>query len=279
MIPHLHERAHRPHDLLEAALGRPVSPDEGLTEYMVVAHWPGLDEFTQDDEDRIWTSVEWAEHLDDPRLNHPFPATPRDGRAFSHIEVRLAPHDRELALQEWAEVAHRLARAAGIAVPGKEQGARWIAVQAQPGRLDIIANLIHIDGTWHAPPGNVARSLDGEARRIEHDLNLTSPPPAYPTSRPAARTAPTASAQLAAVLTQLADEHTGPLAAVRGLIEHTAHRTGHQPGAAGTAHSLLLLARRVYAVQEDLHRAAAGLAQSPVAVEPPAARRSAHRSP
>lgn len=278
MIPHLHERAHRPHDLLEAALGRPVSRNEGLTEYTVVAHWPGLDDTTLGNEDRSWTSVEWAQHLDDPLLNHPFPATPPDGRAFFHVEVRLAPHDRELALQEWGEVAHRLARAAGIEVPGKEQGARWIAVQAQPGRLDLIANLIHIDGAWHAPPGNVARRLADEARRIEQDLNLT-PSRATPASRPAARTAPTASAQLAAVLTQLADEHVGPLAAVRGLIEHTAHRTAHQPGAAGTAHSLLLLARRVYAVQEDLHRAAAGLAQSPVAVEPPAARRSAHRSP
>ncbi|MFE3389523.1 relaxase/mobilization nuclease [Streptomyces anulatus] len=279
MIPRLHERAHRPHDPFEAALGRPVSPDEGLTEYTVVAHWPGLDEFAQDDEDRIWTSVEWAEHLDDPRLNHPFPATPHDGLAFFHVEVHLASHDRELALQEWAEVAHRLARAAGIEIPGKEQGARWIAVQAQPGRLDLIANLIHIDGTWHAPPSNVARRLADEARRIEQDLHLVSPDRATPASRPAARKAPTASAQLAAVLTQLADEHDGPLAAVRGLIEHTAHRTTHQPGAAGTAHSLLLLARRVYAVQEDLHRAAAGLAQSPVAVEAPAARRSTHRSP
>ncbi|MEW1615654.1 MULTISPECIES: relaxase/mobilization nuclease [unclassified Streptomyces] len=278
MIPRIHHRTHRPHDPLEAALGRPVSPDEGLTEYTVVAHWPGLDECTQDDEDRTWTSVEWAEHLDDPRLNHPFPATPPDGREFSHIELRLAPHDRELALQEWAEVAHRFARAAGIEIPGKEQGARWIAVQAQPGRLDLIANLIHIDGTWHAPPGNVARRLVAEARRIEQDLNLT-PTRATPAPRPAARTAPTASAQLAAVLTQLADEHTGPLATVRGLIEHTAHRTAHQPGAAGTAHSLLLLARRVYAVQDDLHRDAAGLAQSPVAVEPPTARRSTHRSP
>ncbi|MGW1235026.1 relaxase/mobilization nuclease [Streptomyces californicus] len=278
MIPRIHHRTHRPHDPLEAALGRPVSPDEGLTEYTVVAHWPGLDECTQDDEDRIWTSVEWAEHLDDPRLNHPFPATPPDGREFCHIEVRLAPHDRELALQEWAEVAHRFARAAGIEIPGKEQGARWIAVQAQPGRLDLIATLIHIDGTWHAPPGDITRRLADEARRIEQDLNLTSSR-ATPASRPAFRTAPTASAQLASVLTQLADEHDGPLAAVRGLIEHTAHRTAHQPGAASTAHSLLLLARRVYAVQEDLHRAAAGLAQLPVAVEPPAARRSAHRSP
>ncbi|MFF0509085.1 hypothetical protein ACFYUH_36620 [Streptomyces fimicarius] len=192
--------------------------------------------------------------------------------------MRLAPHDRELARQEWAEMAHRLARAAGIEVPGKEQGARWIGVQAQPRRLDLIANLIHIDGTWHAPPGDITRRLADEARRIERDLHL-APPRSTPTSRPAARTAPRASAQLAAVLTQLADEHDGPLAAVRGLIEHTAHRTAHHPGAAGTAHSLLLLARRVHAVQEDLHRAAAGLAQPPVAVEPPAARRSAHRSP
>ncbi|WP_405928110.1 relaxase/mobilization nuclease [Streptomyces griseus] len=278
MIPHLHERAHRPQDPFEAALGRPVSLDERLTECTVVAHWPGLDLFARDDVNRAWTSVEWAEHLVDPRLNHPFPATPPDGRAFFHTEMRLAPHDRELARQEWAEVAHRLARAAGIEVPGKEQGARWIGVQARPGRLDLIANLIHIDGTWHAPPGDIARRLADEARCIERDLHL-APPRSTPTSRPAARAAPRASAQLAAVLTQLADEHDGPLAVVRGLIEHTAHRTAHRPGAAGTAHSLLLLARRVHAVQEDLHRAAAGLAQPPVVVEPPVARRSAHRSP
>ncbi|WP_331284168.1 hypothetical protein [Streptomyces sp. H39-C1] len=46
MIPHINERTHTPHDPLSEALGRPVSPDDGLTEYTVVAHWPGLDSYT-----------------------------------------------------------------------------------------------------------------------------------------------------------------------------------------------------------------------------------------
>lgn len=206
MIPRLHARTHRPHDSLEEALGRPVSPDEGLPEYTVVAHWPGLDYFTLDDEQKIWTSVEWAEHLEDPYLEHPFAASPDDDRrAILHLSVRLHPDDRQLTGPEWAETAHRLARASGIEVPGKEHGCRWIAVQAQDQRLDLIANLIHLDGAWHTAPKNILRRLSEEARRIEQDLHLFRVRTG-PVARPAIRTAPTASAQLASILTQLADE-------------------------------------------------------------------------
>lgn len=281
MIPRLHERTHTPHDPLAEALGRPVSPNEGLTEYTVVAHWPGLDYFTLDDEQKIWTSVQWAEHLEDPYLEHPFAAGPGDDRrAILHLDIRLHPDDRELTGPEWAETAHRLARAAGIEIPGKEHGCRWIAVQAQPGRLDLIANLIHLDGAWHAPPADILRRLSDEARRIEQDLHLI-PVRTGPTAGLSIRSAPTASAQLASVLTQLADEQVGPLATVRGLVEHTAHRIARQPGAAciDTAHRLELIARRLHAIQQDLDSTAAQLVQLRVAAVPPAARRTAHRSP
>jgi hypothetical protein len=281
VIPRIHERTHTPHAPLAEALGRPTSPNEGLTEHTVVAHWPGLDYFTLDDEQRIWTSVQWAEHLEDPYLEHPFAASPDDDwRAILHLDVRLHPDDRELTGPEWAETAHRLARAAGIEIPGKEHGCRWIAVQAQPGRLDLIANLIHLDGAWHAPPAEILRRLSDEARRIEQDLHLI-PVRTSPTARPAIRTAPTASAQLASVLTQLADEQVGPLAAVRGLVEHTAHRIARQPGAAGTdtAHRLELIAGRLHAIQQDLDSTAAHLVQPRVATAPPAGRHTAHRSP
>lgn len=43
MIPRLHERSHTPSDALAEALRRSVSPNEGLAEYTIVAHWPGLD--------------------------------------------------------------------------------------------------------------------------------------------------------------------------------------------------------------------------------------------
>ncbi|WP_327370591.1 relaxase/mobilization nuclease [Streptomyces sp. NBC_01217] len=281
MIPRLHQRTHAPHDSLAEALGRPVSPNEGLTEYTVVAHWPGLDYFTLDDEQRTWTSLQWAEHLEDPYLEHPFAASPDDDRrAILHLVVRLHPDDRELTGPEWAEAAHRLARAAGIEIPGKEDGCRWIAVQAQSGRLDVIANLIHVDGAWPPPPADILRRLSDEARRIEQDLHLI-PVRTGPTARPAIRMAPTASAQLASVLTQLADEQAGPLATVRGLVEHTAHRIARQPGAAGTdvAHRLELIARRLHAIQQDLDSTAARLVQPRVAAVPPAVRRTAHRSP
>ncbi|MEU2222687.1 hypothetical protein [Streptomyces sp. NPDC018347] len=52
MIPRLHKRTHSPRGPLAEALGRPLSANEGLTEYTVVAHWPGLDYYTHNDEHR-----------------------------------------------------------------------------------------------------------------------------------------------------------------------------------------------------------------------------------
>ncbi|MDI3418595.1 relaxase/mobilization nuclease [Streptomyces luteolus] len=281
MIPRLHERTHTPHHPLEEALGRPLSPNEGLTEHTIVAHWPGLDYFTLDDEQETWTSVQWAEHLEEALLEHPFAVGPDDGpRAILHLDVRLHPDDRDLSGPEWTEVAHRLARAAGIEIPGTEHGCRWIAVQAQPRRLDLIANLLHLDGTWHALPADRLQCLTHEARRIEQDLNLIPVRSDLPT-RPAVRAALTASAQLAAILTQLADEQDGPLAAVRELVESTSYRIARQPGAASTdaAHRLELIARRLHAIQQDLDTTATGLVQPRAVLAPAALRHNAHRSP
>jgi hypothetical protein len=282
MMPNVCARTHSPREPLDEAFGRPPSPKEGLPEHTVVAHWPGLDYYTPADEQRTWTSVQWAEHLEAPYLEHPFAASPYDDRrAILHLDIRLHRDDRELTGPEWSEAAHRLARVAGIEVPGAaEHGCRWIAVHAQPGRLDLIVDLIHLDGTWHTPPTDILQRLAGEARRIEQDLNLI-PARTGPTKRPTARTVPTASAQLADVLTQLADEQAGPLATVRGLVEHTAYRIARQPGAAGTdtAHRLELIARRLHAIQQDLDATAAHLVRPRAAAAPTAAGRTAHRSP
>jgi hypothetical protein len=216
-----------------------------------------------------------------PLPEHPFAASPDDDRrAILHLDIRLHPDDRELTGPEWAEVAQRLARAVGIEIPGKEHGCRWIAVQAQPGRLDLIANLIHLDGAWHALPADNLRRLAQEARRIEQDLHLV-PVRSDPPSRPAIRAALTASAQLATILTQLADEQAGPLAAVRGLVEHTSHRIARQPRAASTdtAHRLELIARRLYAIQQDLDTTADRLVHPRAVPAPDAVRHNAHRSP
>ncbi|MFM9633597.1 MULTISPECIES: hypothetical protein [Streptomyces] len=126
------------------------------------------------------------------------------------------------------------------------------------------------------PAAEILRRLSDEARRIEQDLHLI-PVRTGPTPRPAIRLAPTASAQLASVLTQLAEEKAGPLATVRGLVEQAAHRIARQPGAVGTdtAHRLELVARRLHAIQQDLDSIAAHMVQPRVAAVPPAA----HRSP
>ncbi|MFE0087656.1 hypothetical protein [Streptomyces sp. NPDC058991] len=92
---------------------------------------------------------------------------------------------------------------------------------------------------------------------------------------------PTASAQLATVLSQLADEQSGPLAMVRKLVEHAAHRIALQPGAAApdTAHSLELIARRLYRIQQDLDATATRLTVPPlVAAAPSPARHTTCRS-
>ncbi|MEU9246968.1 relaxase/mobilization nuclease [Streptomyces sp. NPDC048385] len=264
MIPRVNERAIAARYPLGEALGRSVSTQEGLTGHTVVAHWPGLDFYTLGEEQAIWTSAQWAEHLDDPLTEHPFAASPRgDRRAIFHLDVRLHPDDRDLTGPEWAEAAHRLARAAGVEIPGDDNGCRWIAVQAQPGRLDLIANLIRLDGTWQPRHPDLASRIAAEARRIETDLRLI-PLRATPPHR-ARATAPGASTQLAAVLAQLAEERSGPLATVRGLVEHAAHRLARLPGAVGpdTAYGLELIARRVYGIQQDLDATAARLSGAP----------------
>ncbi|MET9507665.1 relaxase/mobilization nuclease [Streptomyces flavidovirens] len=230
MIPRINPRTHGPYEPLGEALGRSVPIGGGLPEETVVAYWPGLGSYTLDDEQAMWTAAQWAEPLEDPLLEQPFVASPQgDRRAIFHLDVRLRPDDRELSGPEWAEAAHRLARAAGIEVPGEANGCRWIAVQAQPGRLDLIANLIRLDGSWHTQPAEVLRHLSAEARRIEQDLHLV---PVRSTPRPqaVARPAPTAATQLTVILAQLADEQTGPLAIVRG-------RRAHRPPGRPTAQS------------------------------------------
>ncbi|CCK32026.1 hypothetical protein BN159_7647 [Streptomyces davaonensis JCM 4913] len=257
---------------LAEALGRPVSDQEGLTDHTVVAHWDNLDLYSPLDEGQSWTAAEFAEHLNDPHWHHPAPVSPHGDRpAIWHAAVRLHPDDRELTGPEWSEIAHRIARVAGIQRPGDDHGCRWIAVQAQPGRLDLIANLIRPDDTWTAQPHRLHALLSAESRRIEAELGLISPrtgpepQQAFQQAQFAGRTRQAGTAdttsQLAGLLRQLADERTGPLATVRGLIEHAAHRLEGLPDAYGpnNAYQLEMVARRLYGIQQSLESMAAAL--------------------
>ncbi|AYN31829.1 hypothetical protein DUI70_1326 [Streptomyces albus] len=263
---------------LAEALGRPVSDQEGLTDHTVVAHSNNLEVYTSFDEGQIWTTAEFAQHLDNPNWRHPDSISPHgDRRAIWHAAVRLHPADRELTGPEWTEIAHRIARTAGIQRPGDDHGCRWIAVQAQPGRLDLIANLIRPDDTWTTQPHRLPALLAAESRRIESELGLISPrsdpdpQQAVQQARFAGRTRQAGTAdttsQLAGLLRYLADERTGPLATVRGLVEHAAHRLEDLPDAYGpdSAHQLEMVARRLYGIQQSLESMAAAL---PVAARP-----------
>ncbi|SEO73544.1 hypothetical protein SAMN05216267_103930 [Actinacidiphila rubida] len=266
MIPRVHPRGDDATQALAEALGRPISHLKGLTAHAVAAHWPDLDFLAPAQERTSWTYAGWAELLNEPNLQH-HPAGPHDGHhAIWHSDIRLHHSDRILTRPEWSETAHRLARAAGIHTPGGIHNCRWIAVQAQPGRLGLIANLIRPDHTWTRQPPQVGRALNDQCRSIERDLALISPLP-HPDQAHTARLAtrsttarhedPAGSAETAAetgrLIRTLADEN-GPLADVRHLVEHAAHRLDGPRGFDGPAagHRLEWIARRVHGIQEDL---------------------------
>ncbi|MEU9939087.1 relaxase/mobilization nuclease [Streptomyces lavendulae] len=297
MIIEVHSRDVTADDALTQALGREISTKEGLTTEpggTVVAHWNRLDYYT--DEDRIWSSATWADHIADPALEHPLVSGPDgDRRDILHVTAHLHPLDRELNHAEWSEIGHRIARVAGIAPPGDDEACRWIAVQGQPGRLDVIASRIRFDGTWSDSPRRLLQTLVTEARSIEADLLLRSIPQqnpgrAAPQSGPGPAIppgTPTATSPLAGILRQLAAEQSGPIAAVRQLVEEVARQATALPGdqAAAAGLDLFWAARRLYGLQEQLGEIASRLQppSPPTALTPtrpvqaPAAFRAAAR--
>ncbi|MEU8617337.1 relaxase/mobilization nuclease [Streptomyces sp. NPDC048623] len=236
-------------------LGTPLPYEEELAADTIVAYWPGLDAYTAAGEPESWTVLDWAEHLSDPLHEHPFTESPAgDRRAVFHLAVRLAPEDRPLNPREWSEVAHRIARAAGIEIPGDSQGCRWVALQVRPHRLDLIANLIRLDGTWQRQPAGFPRRVAAEARRLESDLGLLTPGAlAIRTDR----------------ITPLA-EVTAPLASARGVVElHAQLLVGHpQAHRREAGHRLEWLARRMHDLQQDLTTTADELRPTPTAPRP-----------
>lgn len=296
MIIAIHSRDVTAEDALAEALGREISLNEGLTTEpggTVVAHSNRLDHYT--DEDETWSSATWADHLADPSLEHPLASGPDgDRRAILHVTAHMHPLDRELNHTEWSEIGYRIARVAGIAPPGDDQACQWIAVQAQPGRLDVIANLIRLDGTWSAQPRRLLQTLVAEARSIEADLLLHSShrqdshrDRAPELEHVASPRVPTANGPLAGILRQLAAEQSGPISTVRQLVEEVGRQAATLPGdqTKAAARDLFWTARRLYGLQEQLGEIASRLQPSePSAalaparpVQAPAASRAAVR--
>lgn len=176
MIPYIHPAEFFPSIPLSAALDRPVAEQDVLGD-LVVASAP-LDSSVAEGGPKEWMFADWEEYLIAPVGLHPCAAGPNVGDPeIFHMAVRLHPADRDVRPPEWAEIAQRLTRVAGLAPAGDEHACRWVALQARPGRLDVIANLIRGDGAWARQPHPLARVLMEECWRIEADLGLV---PAQP---------------------------------------------------------------------------------------------------
>ncbi|WP_282695199.1 relaxase/mobilization nuclease [Streptomyces sp. CC208A] len=264
----MHARVDAAGPVLSTIGDRTISTSDRFISNNLVAYGAEWDTSSADGEPERWSSVDWAEYLDEPSLGRPgAESTGEDRSAIFRIDVRLAPGDRDLTRPEWSEIAHRFARAARIAVPGDEQGCRWIAVQAQPRRLDLIASLIRPDGSWQPLPSGLLGRLAREARRLEDDLGLISP------RRPATPGVADSAERAAMLLTQVGDETSGPLAGARDVIEHLAQRlVGHpQAHVREAAHQLEWTARRLRDFQQDLTTTATTLSRPQAAAPTPPA--------
>ncbi len=63
-----------------------------------------------------------------------------------HCPVRAAPEDPILTDDQWADIAHRIVAAAGIAPDGDPEACRWVAVRHADDHIHIAATLVRQDG-------------------------------------------------------------------------------------------------------------------------------------
>ncbi|MFE0103307.1 relaxase/mobilization nuclease domain-containing protein [Streptomyces sp. NPDC059009] len=88
-----------------------------------------------------------------------------------HCPVRTAPGDRYLTDTEWAEVAHRVVAATGIAPEGDDQACRWIAVRHADDHIHILATTVRADGRRPRTNRDGWRAQK-ECRKIEAEFGL-----------------------------------------------------------------------------------------------------------
>ena len=105
-------------------------------------------------------------HVNQARHHHRAPA-----QHVWHCSLRTAPHDRTLADDEWAHIAHRIVAATGIAPEGDPDGCRWIAVRHAPDHIHIAATTVRPD-LRTARHWNDYLTADRELATIEKDYGL-----------------------------------------------------------------------------------------------------------
>ncbi|KOU05185.1 mobilization protein [Streptomyces sp. NRRL F-5755] len=88
-----------------------------------------------------------------------------------HCPVRTAPGDRYLTDAEWAEAAHRIVAATGIAPEDDEKACRWIAVRHADDHIHIMATTVRADGRRPRTNRDGQRA-QAECRKIEAEFGL-----------------------------------------------------------------------------------------------------------
>ncbi|MFE3684283.1 mobilization protein [Streptomyces sp. NPDC059095] len=88
-----------------------------------------------------------------------------------HCPVRAAPEDPVPTDAQWADIAHRIVAAAGIAPDGDNEACRWVAVRHADDHIHIAATLVRQDGR-RPKRGYDQRAVQKEARKIEIDYGL-----------------------------------------------------------------------------------------------------------
>ncbi|MFG2822639.1 relaxase/mobilization nuclease domain-containing protein [Kitasatospora sp. NPDC048365] len=117
------------------------------------------------------TLTQLARYLDEPvALRNSEAGTRLTGHVW-HCPVRAAPEDRHLSDTEWADIAHRIVAAAGIAPDRDDLACRWIAVRHADDHIHIVATTVREDGRRPKLHGSGKR-LATACRQIEKDYGL-----------------------------------------------------------------------------------------------------------
>ncbi|MFF8672597.1 relaxase/mobilization nuclease domain-containing protein [Streptomyces sp. NPDC015242] len=88
-----------------------------------------------------------------------------------HCSIRVAPEDRILSDEEWADIARRVVAATGIAPDGDPDGCRWVAVRHAPEHIHIAATKVRAD-LRTARHWNDYLTADRELAAIEKEYGL-----------------------------------------------------------------------------------------------------------
>jgi hypothetical protein len=112
--------------------------------------------------------------LDAPVLA--LPQRRRPEKHVYHLGIRVAPEDRRLTDEEWAQIAREILDASGLAPAGDPRGVRWVAVRHADDHIHVVVTLARQDGRA-ARASNDFYRVGQTCRDAERRLGLTRTAP------------------------------------------------------------------------------------------------------